>query len=153
MGRAHMFIYLVISIIIVTLLLSFFVNFIHLSQYKFKKYLKLFIFICLILFLIFLMRLNPKIISMIPLVFVLFFKWMPVLTFLKRIFFSKKTQSVNLKKMDRTEALEILGLDTKATKDEIIERYNKLIKKNHPDLGGSEWVTKRLNKARDILLG
>ena len=148
-----MFIYLVISIIIITLLLSIFVNFIHLSQYKFKKYLKLFIFICLILFLIFLMRFNPKIVSMIPLVFVLFFKWMPVLTFLKNIFFSKKTKSVNFKKMDRDEALEILGLDRKATKDEIIERYNKLIKKNHPDLGGSEWITKRINKARDILLG
>ena len=148
-----MFIYLVISIIIITLLLSIFVNFIHLSQYKFKKYLKLFIFICLILFLIFLMRFNPKIISMIPLVFVLFFKWMPVLNFLKNIFFSKKTESVNFKKMDREEALEILGLDRKATKDEIIERYNKLIKKNHPDLGGSEWITKRINKARDILLG
>ena len=148
-----MFIYLVISIIIVTLLLSFFVNFIHLSQYKFKKYLKLFIFICLILFLIFLMRFNPKIVSIIPLVFVLYFKWMPVLTFLRRIFFSKKTESVNFKKMDRDEALEILGLDRSATKDEIIERYNKLIKKNHPDLGGSEWITKRINKARDILLG
>ena len=148
-----MFIYLIISIIIITLLLSIFVNFIHLSQYKFKKYLKLFIFICLILFLIFLMRFNPKIISMIPLVFVLFFKWMPVLNFLKSIFFGKKTESVNFKKMDRDEALEILGLDRKATKDEIIERYNKLIKKNHPDLGGSEWITKRINKARDILLG
>jgi DnaJ-domain-containing protein 1 len=90
---------------------------------------------------------------MIPLVFVLFFKWMPVLNFLKSIFFGKKTESVNLKKMDRDEALEILGLDRKATKDEIIERYNKLIKKNHPDLGGSEWITKRINKAREILLG
>ena len=148
-----MFVYLVVGIIIITLLLSIFVNFIHLSQYKFKKYLKLFIFISLILFLIFLMRFNPKIISIIPLVFVLFFKWMPVLSFLKSTFFSKKTQSVNLKKMDRAEALEILGLDRKATKDEIIERYNKLIKKNHPDLGGSEWITKRINKARDILLG
>ena len=148
-----MFIYLVISIIIITILLSIFVNFIHLSQYKFKKYLKLFIFICLILFLIFLMRFNPKIVSMIPLVFVLFFKWMPVLTFLKSIFFSKKTESVNFEKMDRDEALEILGLDRKATKDEIIQRYNVLIKKNHPDLGGSEWITKRINKARDILLG
>ena len=148
-----MFIYLFVCIIIITLLLSIFVNFIHLSQYKFKKYLKLLIFICLILFLIFLMRFNPKIISMIPLVFVLFFKWMPVLNFLKNIFFSKKTQSENFKKMDKSEALEILGLDGKPTKDEIIERYNKLIKKNHPDLGGSEWITKRLNKARDILLG
>ena len=99
------------------------------------------------------MRFNPKIVSMIPLVFVLFFKWMPVLTFLKSIFFSKKTESVNFNKMDRDEALEILGLDRKANKDEIIERYNKLIKKNHPDLGGSEWITKRINMARDILLG
>ena len=148
-----MFIYLVISIVVITFLLSIFVNFIHLSQYKFKKYLKLFIFICLILFLIFLMRFNPKVVSMIPLVFVLFFKWMPVLSFLKSIFFSGKTESGNFKTIDRAEALEILGLDRKATKEEIVERYNKLIKKNHPDLGGSEWITKRINKARDILLG
>ena len=148
-----MFIYLIVSILIITVLLSLFVNFIHLSQYKFKKYLKLFIFICLILILIFLMRFNPKVVSMIPLVFVLFFKWMPVLSFLKNIFFSSKTQLGNFKKMDRAEALEILGLDRKATKEEIVERYNKLIKKNHPDLGGSEWITKRINKARDILLG
>ena len=148
-----MFIYLVISILIITVLLSLFVNFVHLSQYKFKKYLKLFIFICLIIFLIFLMRFNPKVVSMIPLVFVLFFKWMPVLSFLKNIFFSSKTQSGKFKKMDRAEALEILGLDRKATKEEIVERYNKLIKKHHPDLGGSEWITKRINKARDILLG
>ena len=148
-----MFYFLILSIFVITLLLAILVNFIHLSQYKFKKYLKFFIFICLILFLIFLMRFNPKVVSMIPLVFVLFFKWMPVLTFLKSIFFSSKTQSGNFKRMDREEALEILGLDRKATKEEIVERYNKLIKKNHPDLGGSEWITKRINKARDILLG
>ena len=88
------------------------------------------------------MRFNPKIISMIPLVFVLFFKWMPVLTFLKSIFFSKKTQSINSKNMGRAEALEVLGLDRKATKDEIIERYNKLIKKNHPDLGAQNGLQK-----------
>ena len=55
--------------------------------------------------------------------------------------------------MNRVEALEVLGLDKNATKDQIIERYNTLIKKNHPDLGGSEWISKRINKARDILLG
>jgi preprotein translocase subunit Sec63 len=99
------------------------------------------------------MRFNPKIVSMIPLVFVLFFKWMPVLSFMRSIFFSSKAKSGNFTKMDRVEALEILGLDRKATKEEIVERYNKLIKKNHPDLGGSEWITKRINKARDILLG
>merc|ERR1711991_1015924 len=49
------------------------------------------------------MRFNPKVVSMIPLVFVLFFKWMPVLSFLKSIFFSSKTKSVNFKKMDKAE--------------------------------------------------
>ena len=68
-----MFIYLILSVLITTILLSLFVNFIHLSEYKFKKYLKLFIFFCLIFLLFFLMRFNPKIISMIPVVFVLFF--------------------------------------------------------------------------------
>ncbi len=148
-----MFIYLILSVLITTILLSLFVNFIHLSEYKFKKYLKLFIFFCLIFLLFFLMRFNPKIISMIPVVFVLFFKWLPILSFFKNIFLNKKKSSNNFSQMNRVEALEVLGLDKNATKDQIIERYNTLIKKNHPDLGGSEWISKRINKARDILLG
>ena len=43
--------------------------------------------------------------------------------------------------------------DENATKEDIIKSHQKLIKKNHPDIGGSDWVTKKLNKARDILLG
>ena len=55
--------------------------------------------------------------------------------------------------MTKKEALEILGLGENATKEDIIKSHKKLIKKNHPDVGGSDWVTKKLNKARDILLG
>ena len=55
--------------------------------------------------------------------------------------------------MTRKQALEILGLDEGATKQEIINSHQNLIKKNHPDLGGSDWITKKLNQARDILLG
>jgi curved DNA-binding protein CbpA len=55
--------------------------------------------------------------------------------------------------MSRKEAYDILGLKPDATKNDIIKRYNLLIKKNHPDVEGSEWISKKLNKARDILLG
>ena len=53
--------------------------------------------------------------------------------------------------MTKKEALK--SLINRASKEDIIKSYQKLIKKNHPDIGGSDWVTKKLNKARDILLG
>ncbi len=147
-----MFYFLIFSILVITILLASLVNFIHLSQYKFKKYLKFFIFFCLIGLVIFLLRYNPKIISVLPLIFVLFFKWLPILKILKNIFF-KKNYSDNFNNMSRKEAYDILGLKPDATKNDIIKRYNLLIKKNHPDVEGSEWISKKLNKARDILLG
>jgi len=54
--------------------------------------------------------------------------------------------------MSRDEALRILGLNDGATKEDIIAAYRKQIKKNHPDLGGSDWVTSRINKAKETLL-
>ncbi len=55
--------------------------------------------------------------------------------------------------MSKKEALEIPGLREGASKEQIISRHQNLVKKNHPDLGGSDWVTKKLNQTRDILLG
>ena len=55
--------------------------------------------------------------------------------------------------MSKKEAYDILGLKEGASRNEIINSYQILIKKNHPDVGGSDWITKRLNQARDILLG
>ena len=55
--------------------------------------------------------------------------------------------------MSRKEALKILGLPDNATKKEILDSYHSLIKKNHPDLGGSDWITSQLNKAKETLLG
>ena len=147
-----MFYFLIFSTLVITILLAFLVNFIHLSQYKFKKYLKFFIFLCLIGLIIFLLRYNPKIISILPLIFVLFFKWLPILKILKSIFL-KTNYSDYFNNMSRKEAYDILGLKPDATKNDIIKRYNLLIKKNHPDVEGSEWISKKLNKARDILLG
>ena len=54
--------------------------------------------------------------------------------------------------MDKNEAFEILGLDLSATRDDIINAHRSLIEKNHPDKGGSDYLSAKINKARDILL-
>ena len=56
-------------------------------------------------------------------------------------------------KINKNMALEILGLTETASKEDIIKKYQDLMKKNHPDHGGSDWITARLNKAKETLLG
>ena len=50
------------------------------------------------------------------------------------------------------EALEILGLDKNANEDEIKASFKNLVNKNHPDKGGSSYITNKLVSARDVLL-
>jgi DnaJ-domain-containing protein 1 len=54
--------------------------------------------------------------------------------------------------MTRDEALAILGLTEGATDDEVRVAYAALIKKVHPDQGGSAYLAARVNLARDRLL-
>lgn len=54
--------------------------------------------------------------------------------------------------MSREEALEVLGLEGKATKTEINAAYRKLMAQCHPDKGGSDWMAAKLSDARKILL-
>jgi hypothetical protein len=56
--------------------------------------------------------------------------------------------------MARSEALEVLGLEEGASRQEILLAYRSLIQKVHPDHpGGSEYLASKLNQAKDILLG
>lgn len=53
--------------------------------------------------------------------------------------------------MSRKRALSILDLAEGATPAEIIAAHRRLIKKLHPDTGGSNGVAQLLNEARDVL--
>tara|TARA_B100000989_G_scaffold279393_1_gene241962 strand:+ start:1384 stop:1830 length:447 start_codon:yes stop_codon:yes gene_type:complete len=147
-------IYLIIlSIIIITIFLSKFIEIVHLPHEKFRKYIKFLTLLLIISSIFFLFRFFPAILGAIPGVFLVLYRWQFLITILSKLLLRKKYSSQSKKTMTRNQALEILGLKDGASREQIINNYNKLIKKNHPDLGGSEWITKQLNQARDILLG
>lgn len=56
-------------------------------------------------------------------------------------------------RMTREQALEVLGLDPSASRQEILDEYKRLMKKVHPDTGGSKYLATQLNEAKDVLLG
>jgi DnaJ-domain-containing protein 1 len=54
--------------------------------------------------------------------------------------------------LSREEALNVLGLSDQASEEDIQNAYKSLMKKLHPDQKGSEWMARKLNEARDILI-
>lgn len=50
------------------------------------------------------------------------------------------------------EALEVLGLEGKPSKEDIIEAHRRLIQKLHPDRGGNDYLAAKLNQAKEVLL-
>ena len=61
----------------------------------------------------------------------------------------RKSQSVI---SSEEEAYEILGLSPGDSIEKIEESYRKLMKKNHPDSGGSEYIAKKINSAKEFLI-
>ena len=54
--------------------------------------------------------------------------------------------------MTEDEAYQVLGLEKGATTEAINRSHRELMKKIHPDQGGTTYLATRVNQARDILL-
>jgi hypothetical protein len=66
---------------------------------------------------------------------------------------SEARESIRDESMSVARALEVLGLKAGATEQEIRAAYINLIKRVHADQGGSDYLTKQVNAARDALRG
>ena len=145
--------YIIFGVILATVLLVLSIEFIHESHEKFKKKLKFFVIIVISFFVLAIMTKFPQAISVIPAVFLILYRWRFFINFIIQTFIKKQKNTKFSKKIEEQEAFEILGLKRGASRKEILDKYQELMKKNHPDKGGSDWITKKLNKARDTLLG
>lgn len=54
--------------------------------------------------------------------------------------------------MSLREACEILGVEQRCSRDEVIVAHRRLMQKIHPDRGGNDYLAAKVNEAKTVLL-
>lgn len=65
---------------------------------------------------------------------------------------SAENKGSNTPNLTEKEAREVLGLEETASEDDVRAAHIRLMKKVHPDQQGSDWLAKKINAAKDLLL-
>jgi len=55
--------------------------------------------------------------------------------------------------MSTEQAMDILGLKAGYTDEDVKQAHRRMMQKNHPDRGGSDYLAAQINSAKDVLLG
>lgn len=66
--------------------------------------------------------------------------------------FQQDSAPSNFSELSAEEALNILGLESGASKEEIVKAHKRLIQRLHPDRGGSDYLAAKINAAKDSLI-
>ncbi|MCH2039003.1 MAG: hypothetical protein MK137_10485, partial [Rickettsiales bacterium] len=72
--------------------------------------------------------------------------------FTGRVRTNTPTNNINQTNISVSEALEIMDLEPPYSEEELIKKYHELMKQNHPDKGGSKFIAKQINLAKEVLL-
>lgn len=66
--------------------------------------------------------------------------------------YQQQPSAIKEQAMDKEQAMSVFGFKNIPSKKEVIQRHRELMQKNHPDLGGSDFLAAQINEAKDILL-
>lgn len=62
-------------------------------------------------------------------------------------------QANSFSDISNDEAYKLLGLESNASKEDIIKAHKRLMQRLHPDRGGSDYLAAKINAAKDQLIG